>query len=82
MLPSSHAPLATSVWATSCCIGLQLAATGSFDVVLAQPDDEPTFDDDEDDDDFVIDETGGEGMLDRFLEQDSEDKDIDEEDEN
>jgi hypothetical protein len=41
-----------------------------------------TFDDVVEDDDFVIDETGGEGMLDRFLEQDSEDNDNDEEDEN
>jgi hypothetical protein len=41
-----------------------------------------TFDDVVEDDDFVIDETGGEGMLDRFLEQDSDDNDNDEEDEN
>jgi hypothetical protein len=46
------------------------------------PGDEATFDADEEDDDFVIDETGGEGMLDRFLEQDSEDNDNYEEDEN
>jgi hypothetical protein len=41
-----------------------------------------TFDDDEEDDDFIIDETGAEGMLDRFLEQNSEDNNDDEEDEN
>jgi hypothetical protein len=60
----------------------QLAATGLSDVVIAQPNDEAIFDDDEVDDGFVIDETGGEGFLDRFLEQDSEDNDNDEEDEN
>jgi hypothetical protein len=48
----------------------------------SEPDDEATFDNDEEDDDFVIDETGGEGMVDRFLEQDSEDNDNEEEDEN
>jgi hypothetical protein len=82
MLPRSHAPLERSVWAISCCIMLQLVATGSSNVVIAQLDDEPIFDDDEDDDDFVNDETGGESMLDSFLEQDSEDNDNDEEDEN
>jgi hypothetical protein len=54
---------------------LQLAATGLSDVVIAQPNDEAVFDDDEVDDGFVIDETDGEGILDRFLEQDSEDND-------
>jgi hypothetical protein len=59
----------------------QLATTGWSDIVIALPDDEATFDDDEEDDEFATDETGGEGMLDRFLEQDTEDNDNDEEDE-
>jgi hypothetical protein len=60
---------------------LQSATTRSSDIVIALPDDKATFDDDEEDDDFVNDETGGEGILDRFLEQDTEDNDNDEEDE-